>query len=69
MVRDGALRLLTMRVDDFAAIKTLSAANEVLILRSPPLAGVSKDGHEDTAQAGFLPTAIVSHDVRRRGTD
>jgi hypothetical protein len=37
MVRDGVARLLTMRVYDFAAKK-------VLILRSPPQAGVSKDG-------------------------
>src|ERR1700751_3685606 len=37
MVRDGALRLLTMRVSRLAA-------SEDLILRSPPQAGVSKDG-------------------------
>jgi hypothetical protein len=37
MVRDARLRrALTMRVQD-------SAANQVLILRSPPQAGVSKD--------------------------
>jgi hypothetical protein len=38
MVRDGAARLLTMSVEDVTAGKRL-------ILRSPPQAGVSKDGH------------------------
>jgi hypothetical protein len=40
MVRDGALRLLTMRVWGLATRKAL-------ILRSPPQASLSKDGYED----------------------
>jgi hypothetical protein len=43
MVRDAAMRLLTMRVFDITA-------EEVLILRSPPWAGVSKDGREGSAR-------------------
>jgi hypothetical protein len=37
MVRDGAARLLTMR-------RWILSAETDLILRSPPKAGVSKDG-------------------------
>jgi len=41
MDRDGALRLLTMRVRH-------STTCEDLILRSPPQAAVSKDGRTET---------------------
>jgi hypothetical protein len=43
MVRDGALRLLTMRVQG-------RATHSDLILRSPPQAGVSKDGPRETVR-------------------
>jgi hypothetical protein len=46
MVRDGTSFLLTMRVQDFAA-------QEILILRSPPQAGVSKDGHREVRVVRF----------------
>jgi hypothetical protein len=52
MVRDGVARLLTMRFCDFAAKK-------VLILRSPPQAGVSKDSHTETARVRLLSCAIA----------
>jgi len=59
MVRDAPqATLLTMRVEDFAM-------EEDLILRSPPAAGVSKDGRE-----GFscrLSFKCDSPDVSRKG--
>ncbi|CCE11541.1 hypothetical protein BRAS3843_720001 [Bradyrhizobium sp. STM 3843] len=52
MVRDARLcRALTMRVYDFTA-------EEALILRSPPQAGVSKDGREEGCPRPFQPYAI-----------
>jgi hypothetical protein len=58
MVRDGAWRLLTMRVCDFAT-------KNALILRSR-VAASRRMGHAETARASFLPYAIA---LRRRGED
>jgi hypothetical protein len=73
MVRDGAefiigprfartrWHLLTMRVCKLVAPDTL-------ILRSPPQAGVSKDGRKEIARRLFSHNAISSHDNGHRST-
>jgi hypothetical protein len=57
MVRDGAMRLLTMRDEDVAA-------NKILILRRPPEAAVSKDGCKGaTRPASFFRLAQAGVDL------